>query len=206
MENISDLASITMPKNKKEQNIVKFLFESGQLKQVKRSGWWMINIKDPENVAEHSFRCAIVGYVLSKMEKCSAEKVVLMCLFQDLPEARITDLHKVAHRYIDVRKAEKEALREQMQLLPKEYGNEITKLFYEFSGDLSKEGIVARDADLLENALSAKEYMDMGHKEAVRWIHNIRKLIKTKSAKTLLKTIEKTNSKEWSFGLKKAER
>lgn len=81
----------------KNQDIVQFLFEAGQLKQVKRSGWWMINIKDPENVAEHSHRCAIVGYVLSKMENVNTEKVVLMCLFQDFAEARITDLHKVAH-------------------------------------------------------------------------------------------------------------
>ena len=192
--------------NAQTKNLVKFLFEAGQLKQVKRSGWWIINIKDPENVAEHSFRCAIVGYVLSKMEKCNTEKVVLMCLFQDLPEARITDLHKVAHRYIDVRKAEKEAFREQMERLPKESADELTKLFMEFSSDSSKEGVVARDADLLENVLSAKEYYDLGHKEAARWIHHIRKLIKTQSAMTLLKTIEKTNSKEWSFGLKKSER
>lgn len=105
-----------------------------------------------------------------------------------------------------MRKAEKIAFKEQLERLPRESAEELLKLFMEFSSDSSKEGIVARDADLLENALSAKEYMDLGHKEAVRWIKNIKKLLKTESAKKLLKEIEKTNSKSWSFGLKKTER
>jgi putative hydrolases of HD superfamily len=35
-------------------NIAKYLYEIGQLKRVKRSGWWMAEIVDPESVAEHS--------------------------------------------------------------------------------------------------------------------------------------------------------
>lgn len=195
-----------MPKQNQTKNIIQFLFEAGHLRNVKRSGWTMIGIKDGENVAEHSLRCAIVGYVLAKMENADSDKVVKMCVFHDLPEARITDLHKVADRYLDRKKAEKHAFAEQMERLPEKYSKELSELAKESSDDLSKESTIARDADLIECALSAKEYIDLGHKEAIDWIHRIRKFIRTNSAKKLLKEIEKTNSKTWWVGLKKLER
>ncbi|GGP44124.1 hypothetical protein GCM10010214_16250 [Streptomyces abikoensis] len=33
-----------------------FLLEMGMLKRAKRSGWWIAGVKDPETIAEHSFR------------------------------------------------------------------------------------------------------------------------------------------------------
>jgi hypothetical protein len=39
-------------------DMAKYLYEAGQLKRVKRSGWWIAGVKDPESVAEHSFRTA----------------------------------------------------------------------------------------------------------------------------------------------------
>ncbi|MBF0384955.1 MAG: HD domain-containing protein, partial [Candidatus Omnitrophica bacterium] len=40
---------------------VNLFAEAGLLKRVKRSGWWVAGIKDPESVAEHSFRCAVIA-------------------------------------------------------------------------------------------------------------------------------------------------
>jgi putative hydrolase of HD superfamily len=45
------------------QELVHFLFEAGYLKNVDRSGWWLLGNKDPESVAEHSFRCTILAQV-----------------------------------------------------------------------------------------------------------------------------------------------
>ena len=90
-----------------EKNVLDFLAEVGILKRVKRSGWWMAGIPQEESVAEHSFRCAAIGYVLAKMEKADVYKVLLMTLFNDLHEARINDSHKVAGKYLNVKEAEK---------------------------------------------------------------------------------------------------
>ena len=188
------------------KDIAKFFFETGQLKRVKRSGWWLIGINNPESVAEHSFRAAMIGYVLADMEKADTNKVVKICLFNDFHEARINDLHKVGQRYVDFKKAEKKAFTEQMERMPKNIAKELNKLFDEFQNDGSKEGIVARDADLLENFVQAKEYYDHGYKEAKDWMTNIKKVVKTKSAKQLIKVIEKTNSSAWWKGLKKITR
>jgi len=188
------------------KEIMKFFYEIGQLKRVKRSGWWIAKIKDPESVAEHSFRTAIIGYVLSKLENVDSYKVLLMCLFQDVPEARLNDLHKVGHRYVDFRKAEKDAFNEQLERLPKESREELKELFEDFQTHKSKEGVVAKDADLLECAVTAKEYIEIGYKDAQNWIDNVEKYLKTKSAKEFLEIMKKTGSDSWWQGLKKTAR
>jgi len=194
-----------MAKKDNEMNdVTNFLFELGALKHVKRSGWWLINVKDPENVAEHSFRAAVIGYVLAKMEQVDSGKVTMMCLFNDLHEARLNDLHKVGHRYIDFRKAETAAHIEQTENLG-EIGKEMFGFHKEFKTQKTKESIVARDADLLENAFQAKEYIEMGYKDAQNWIDNIWQVIKTDSAKKLLKEIEKTSCNDWWKNLKKID-
>jgi len=188
-----------------EKDIVNFFFELGILKRAKRSGWWLINIKDPETIGEHCFRCGVIGYVLAKLENVDTYKVSLICFLNDLHETRLNDLHKIGHRYIDFRKAETEARKEQTENLG-DIGKDFLELHNEFQAQKTKESIVARDADLLENAVQAKEYIEIGYKDAQNWINNVRKILKTKSAKKLLDEIEKTSSNQWWKGLKKIER
>src|ERR1035438_4095976 len=97
-----------------------FFAEAGLLKRVKRSGWWVAGIKDPESVAEHSFRCAVIGYYIAHCEDVDPFKVVTMTLFNDIHEARINDLHKMGHHYIDFRHAEQKAFGDQIAFLEKE--------------------------------------------------------------------------------------
>ena len=67
----------------------------------------------------------------------------------------------------------------------------------------TKEGIVAKDADWLELAFQAKQYIDQGHLAAQNWIDNVEKALETDSAKELLKEMQKTNFTDWLIGLKK---
>ena len=43
-------------------------------KRVKRSGWWVAGIDDPESVAEHSYRTALLGYILASLEGADPTK------------------------------------------------------------------------------------------------------------------------------------
>lgn len=185
--------------------VLDFFFELGQLKRVKRSGWWLAGVKDPETVAEHSFRTAAIGYVLAKLEKADDKKVLLMCLFNDLHEARLNDLHKVGHKYIEFKPIETAAFSEQMKMLPTEVADELMQVFAQFQSQSSKEAIIARDADLLENALQAREYQKQGY-DTQNWIDNIRTILKTERALKLLKEIEKSDPNSWWKGLKKIQR
>ena len=182
----------------------KFFYELGTLKQVQRSGWWLIGVKTPETVAEHSFRAAAIAYIVAQQEHVNPEKTALMTLFNDLHEARLNDLHKVGHRYIDFRAAETVAHKEQTQVLG-DIGKNIFGLHEELKHQKTKESIVARDADLLECFAQAREYQVIGH-DAQNWIDNIKALLKTPSSKKLAAELEKTHPHSWWEGLKKSER
>ena len=78
------------------------------------------------------------------------------------------------------------------------------KLMKEFHEGKTKESIIAKDADYLENAIQAKEYRDAGYKLTEEWMENIRKLLKTDSAKEILDQISKSSDNWWK-GLKKLD-
>ncbi|MDD2909341.1 MAG: HD domain-containing protein [Candidatus Pacebacteria bacterium] len=191
------------------KNIVNYIFEIGVLKREKHNGFKMIGVDNLNSVAEHALRASQVGYILTTMENekhglnLSPEKVASILIFHDNGEARIGDLHKVASRYIDSSEAEKRAFSEQSKYLPEKMRNDILRYFDEFEGRNTKEGIIAKDADWLESAFSAKEHYDLGNELAMDWINNVEKALETDSAKEIITEMKNTRFTDWWTGLKK---
>ena len=189
-----------------DANILNFIAEAGMLKRVKRSGWDVLGIPHEESVAEHSFRCAVIGYVLAKMEGADPYKVLLMSLFNDIHEARIGDSHKVAHKYLNVREAECAAFKELVKDLEKEMRSELEDTRKEHDAQKTKESLIARDADILECLIQAKEYKDIGFSSAEKFFRKAPDHLKTKSAKKLWKSAQGWDSSVWWEKLGKFER
>lgn len=189
-----------------EKKLLDFFAEAGLLKRVKRSGWWMIGIPQEESVADHSFRCAVIGYALARMEGADAYKVLLMTLFGDIHEARINDMHKVAHRYVDVRKAEKEAFAEQIENLEGDMHKELKETRHECEKQETLESRIARDADILECLIQAKEYHDLGYPNAKKFFQKAPEHLKTKSAHSLWEKAQVWDSNAWWEKLGQFER
>lgn len=183
--------------------LTNYIFELNTLKKFSHSGFKLAGIRHPDTIAEHVYRTSTIGYLLAKAEKADAAKVMMICLIHDNGEARITDLHKVASRYIDSKKSEMAALIEQSNLLPPSQAKEIITCFKEYEERKTKEGIIARDADLLETAFQAKEYLDLGYKACQDWINNVEKALKTATAKAIMNQLKKSNFSDWWKGLKK---
>ena len=188
------------------ENIVNFIFETGNLKRVKRSGWWVVGMKDPESVSEHSHRATIIAYILGKLEGADPYRSALTCALHDLPEARINDLHKMGQRYIDFTEAEEKVLDEQLADIPQDIASEIRELISNYNNDTSKEGIVSRDADIMECIFQAKEYLELGYKDTQRWIDRLKNLLVTESAKKMCELVEKGDVHKWHKDLSKLER
>jgi putative hydrolase of HD superfamily len=181
------------------------MFEAGMLKRVKRSGWWAEKVENPESVAEHSFRTAVVAFILARMEglgEADANRLCTAGVFHDMHEARIGDMHKITARYIQVeRELEKKVEREQVEGMPPAIRDSII-------GALAlseKERAILKDADYLECAFQAKEYLDIGYKGAQTWIDNIGERLRTKSAKRLHAKMKGMDSNSWWKGLKKLD-
>lgn len=186
------------------KKIVNFIFEINQLKRQRRSGFQLIGIKNPDTVAEHALRAAQIGYILAVMEgDANPEKVATILIIHDNGEARVGDQNKVGAKYFSNKKAEHQAFTDQLQNLGNEIGKKWQKYFLEYENRNTKEGIIAKDADWLEVAFQAKEYFDLGHIFAQNWIDNVAKALETKSAKKIIKEMEKTKFTDWWQGLKK---
>ena len=163
------------------------------MKKTHRMGWLSIGIRQPESLADHSFRTALIGYILAKMEGADEERVLKLCLLHDLHETRTSDLNALNLRYLarDVRKA----IRELAAGLP--FGEEMVALSDEFERGKTREATIARDADKLEMLAQAKEYIDEGNPLARDWIRSARGKLKTKSARELARALERSSSAGW---------
>jgi putative hydrolase of HD superfamily len=177
------------------KNIANFLFEAGMLKRTPRSGFQFLG-SGAESVAEHIFRTTYIGYTLGSMVPgINVDRLIKMCLFHDLPEARTGDLNYVNKKYVDA--DEKKAVEDLAKTLP--FGQEISALVLEFIEGKTEEAKLARDADQIEMILALKEYKDLGNKYADEWLEFSLKRLVTDTARDLAKTILETDSSLWWF-------
>lgn len=183
--------------------IVDFIFELNQLKKQKSSGWKLAGIDTPPSNADHTLRAAQIGYILAAMENHeNPEKITAMLVIHENGEARIGDQNKVSARYHDKKDSENQAFTEQLEGLGEIIENKWKKYFEEFEKRNTPEGIIAKDADWLETAFQAKEYLDLGY-PTQNWIDNVEKAIETESAKKIIAEMKKTHFTDWWKNLKK---
>jgi putative hydrolase of HD superfamily len=185
------------------KKITNFIFELGHLRKLKTTGWALTGVTTPPSIAEHTLRAGQIGYILAKLENANPEKVVVMLIMHDNAEARTGDQNKVSAKYFDKKEGEKLAFREQIAGLGEDIEKKLLKNFNEFENRNTKEGIIAKDADWLEMAFQAKEYIDLGYKSAQDWINNIEKAVETDSAKKIIQELKSTKFTDWWKNLKK---
>jgi putative hydrolase of HD superfamily len=177
------------------KNIANFLFEAGMLKRTPRSGFQFLGT-GAESVADHIFRTTYISYALGNLSGgVDVNRMIKMCLFHDLPEARTGDLNYVNKKYVNA--DENKAIDDLAQTLP--FGGEIKELIQEFNEGRTEEARLARDADQLEMILALKEYKDVGNKYAEEWLAFSIKRLQTESAQKLAKVILETDSSLWWF-------
>lgn len=189
---------------KNDKNLINFFFELGMLKKIEHCGTKFAGVKHPDTLGEHSCRAAQIGYAIALAEKANPEKVAVMCLMHDIGEIRIGDAHRIAQRYLKTLAAEQKAVEEQTAPLANPLQKNIRSFWAEFHAQKTPEAKVARDADLLETILQAKEYLDLGHAAAKRWLENGSKHLKTRTAKKLFRAMQKMQFTDWWDKLNKA--
>jgi len=175
------------------KNIANFLFEIGMLKRTPRTGFQFLG-SGAESVAEHSFRTAIIGFTLARLDgQADVGRVVQMCLFHDVPEARVGDQNYVNKKYVKV--DEERAVEDLARTLP--FGDDYRELLQDFSAKRSLESLLSHDADQLEMILALKEYKDLGNRYADEWYPFVVKRLKTEAARELADKIWTTDSSLW---------
>ena len=74
-----------------------FLIEISKLKQRPRTGWLWAGVKNPETIAEHTFRLAIAGWLLAQEKKINVLKTIKIALFHDVCEVYAGDITPVLY-------------------------------------------------------------------------------------------------------------
>jgi putative hydrolase of HD superfamily len=181
--------------------IAQFLFEVGTMRKIMRVHSQALLTNDmSDNIATHSFRVAVIGFFLARMEGADWQKVMVMCLLHDMGEVRTNDHNWIHKRYVS--EDGKQVLEEQLGSLP---FSELAELAREYEERKTKEAIVAKDADVLDQVLLLREYAWQGNKEAEIWLggkreqtaYNYLKYAVTESAKILGRALYDEEPSSW---------
>lgn len=139
-----------------------FLTIVGKSKKIHRAGWVRERVKDPESVAEHSFRVSVLAMVIADPLGLDKEKLIKMALLHDLGEAVTGDIVWSRGNIIDIKKrAEKEQIEKQgLEKIFKtlENSDEYRKTFEEMIERSSAEAKVFWQIDKIEMSMQALEY------------------------------------------------
>lgn len=186
------------------KEIVNFLSEVGKLKDMKRSGWVLRNVKNPETIADHTFRLAIMAWILGDKKGLNIEKTMKIALAHDLCEVYAGDvtpyekfiggdkaeLARALKKWPRFSKKEKidtsrkkhrkelASLKKLTAKLPEKIKREIIRLWFEYENGSSAEARFIRQIDKLENLLQAFEYSGRDKKFPIdSWYVEIREKI-----------------------------
>jgi putative hydrolase of HD superfamily len=179
-----------------ETGLAGLLYEFGLLKRYKRTGWLVAGVRDPESVAEHSFRAAIIAAVLAKLEGGDPERAAFMALFHDTQETRITDIPYIGKRYLKAAPNE-EVTADQVRDVTAPVADMVRDAVAEYEDRSSVEAVCARDADKLECLIQAVEYREQGHQNVQGWIDSSLAALTTPSGKRLAEEALRTGTLEW---------
>jgi len=180
--------------------IIEFFINIGKLKTIPRQGWVLRGIKNPESIAEHSFRAAIMAWILAeqKHKKLNLEKLLKMALVHDMCDIFAGDttpydsilpknnkerqeILKTWPRFSegDKKKLSEEKYKKEIlglekliKDLPNKLKNEIKNLWLDCEKGLSPEGRFFGHTNKLENLLQATEYWKAGKNPSLKsfWI------------------------------------
>jgi 5'-deoxynucleotidase YfbR-like HD superfamily hydrolase len=75
---MSQFSSVSSTNPEKLKDYIKFLKLVGKLKHVKRTGWVLRDVKDPESIASHMYRMSLMPFLLDKDSDIDREKSIKM--------------------------------------------------------------------------------------------------------------------------------
>lgn len=168
--------------------MIRFFIDIGKLKVIKRLGWILGGTKEEEteSIADHSFRLAVMVWVLGHRKKdLDMNKILKMAILHEFPVVNAGDItpyddfvsrgeadkerlsrwprrsrdekEKIANNR---RKKEKAALVRLTRDLPHELQTEIEELWHEYEYGTSEEGRFLKQIDRIEKLVQSIEYKE----------------------------------------------
>lgn len=176
------------------KRLADFVFELGMLRRTPRTGYQFLG-SGAENVAEHSFRTAMIGYILARRAGADVARTVFLCLFHDVHEARIGDFNYVNRIY----NTSDPLLAFTHALEGTGLRAEVLDMWHELEAGETVEAKLAQDADQLDFIANLKEEQDLGNPYAAKWLAHALPRLRTEAGREFARVIAETDQSDWWF-------
>jgi 5'-deoxynucleotidase YfbR-like HD superfamily hydrolase len=140
-------------------NLLSLIRQAGALKTLPRAGWVRSGLPDPESVADHSYRTALLALLLGDELGVDTTRVIQLLLVHDLPESdpEVGDITPYCGVPPDEkRRREQHAMERLCAGVPG--GEHLLALWLEYAEARTPESAIAHQLDALEMAFQAREY------------------------------------------------
>ncbi len=195
---------------KNNLNYLQFFKEVGKSKRLLRSGWIREKIKNPESVAEHSFRVGVMIMILadkfaSVLDKA---KLIKMALLHDLGKPTAGDVIAERGQLIDIKKRDIQE-RKERESIGKIFSkisqsDEYVSILNEMMDGKTPEAKIFWQIDKLETVIQALEYENEQDKDLEEFFLNFALYhAKDSLIKEIFKDIIKGRKKEYQESLRK---
>jgi len=172
--------------------IVKFFHEIGKLKDMPRRGWVLIGEKNPASIMDHSYRMAMMTWILGNKKRINTNRAIKIALIHDLCELYAGDTtpydngfklpkdkkewpkifdcwprfsrQEKINNFTRKHKKEQAALTKLTSQLEPFLKKEIMELWKDYEKGTSKEARFVRQINRLETLFQAFEYSKQSKK------------------------------------------
>ncbi len=188
-------------------NYLDFFKTVGKSKRILRTGFVREGMKNPESLAEHSFRTGVIAMVLSdKFDyQLDKDKLVKMALIHDIGEIVTGDVVVQRGEILDLKLRDEKEEQERSgikQIFNQiQEGNIYGKIFEEMIARKSPEAKIFWQFDKLEMALTALEYEEEQGKQLEEFFLDANTHMKEPLLKKILNEIIKSRKKEYQESL-----
>lgn len=202
------------------KNLLEFFLEVEKLKTIPRTGWVLMEVENPETITEHTFRMAMLAWLLGRKKNLSIRNIIKSALAHDLCEVYAGDKtpffyysnlpkDKIERKkrlmkwprlsYKEKRKKgrkkteeERKSLQKLIKDLKPDIKQEIFSFWFDFEKRRSKEGSFVKQVDRIETLIQAIEYF--GAKEVTggtSWWEGTEEIVEDPLLLKFLKVIQK---------------
>lgn len=145
-------------KEMNQERLLEVFTELSYLTRIRRTGWILAGVQDPETIADHCYETAIIAYFLSKQIdiKVDMGKILTMALFHEVGEVRLGDFPRRAKKY--VKKFKKDAEKAIMNDVLGDIEKELFPILHEFEECKTVEARLVEAAEELQIIFKALVY------------------------------------------------
>lgn len=145
------------------RQLLDFLRFMNKLKHLKRQGWVLKDVKEPESVAGHMYRMAVMSMVLPESSGINRIRCMELSIVHDMGESIIGDITPYCGVPRDEKlRRERDAI-EQLAELAGDAGDRIRALFNEYESQETAEARFVKELDHLDLLVQAREYEENGY-------------------------------------------